>query len=212
MKDRDAAAPGSHTEKDRNATPKTPGGQVHLDTSRLVLRAARTEDAESLNEAFKDPEVMRYWSEPAHSSKARTEEWVSGMVGGSQNGLTDFVICLKPDMMSIGKIGVWQDQEIGFLLAKRHWGKGLAFEALQIILPYLFGTAGFSFLTADIDPRNKASEGLLRKVGFELDGYQERSMQIGNEWVDSQYLKLTKARWEQICLGAATDFEKAQAW
>lgn len=35
--------------------------QVELQSARLCLRAAVTEDAEHLHHAFKDPEVMRYW-------------------------------------------------------------------------------------------------------------------------------------------------------
>ena len=119
------------------------------------------------------------------------------MLGSTQNGRTDFIISLTAEEIPIGKIGVWQDQEIGFLLVRERWGQGLALEALQAILPHLFETVNFEYLTADIDPRNKASNGLLRKVGFEDDGYKERSMQIGDEWVDSQYLKLTKSRWQQ---------------
>lgn len=120
------------------------------------------------------------------------------MVGSKQNGRTDFVIVLTAENTPIGKIGVWQDQEIGFLLGRERWGKGLALEALRAMLPHLFETVHFEHLTADIDPRNKASNGLLRKVGFEGDGYKDRSMQIGDEWVDSQYLKLAKVRWEQV--------------
>ena len=118
------------------------------------------------------------------------------MVGSPQNGRTDFIISLRAEDSAIGKIGVWQDQEIGFLLARERWGQGLALEALQAILPHLFDTVNFDHLTADIDPRNKASDGLLRKVGFEDDGYKENSMKIGEEWVDSQYLKLTKTKWQ----------------
>jgi [ribosomal protein S5]-alanine N-acetyltransferase len=137
-------------------------------------------------------------SEPPHASIERTKEWMSNMAGSKQNGRTDFIIVVKDGSKAIGKIGVWQDQEIGFLLARDYWGKGLAQEALQAILPHLFERIGFEHLTADIDPRNKASERLLKKVGFEFDGYQERSMQIGDEWVDSQYLKLTKERWMSV--------------
>ena len=142
---------------------------------------------------------MLKWSrsEPPHASLDRTKQWVSSMTESRQNGRTDFVIQLKEGNRAIGKIGVWQDQEIGFLLGREHWGKGLAFEALQTMLLHLFGTIGFEYLTADIDPRNKASEKLLKKVGFLDDGYQERSMQIGDEWVDSQYLKLTKETWKK---------------
>lgn len=118
------------------------------------------------------------------------------MINSPGNGVTDFIICLKPDLTPIGKIGVWQDQEIGFLPRRKQWGKGLAVEALGVIPPHLFEERHFSHLTADIDPRNIASGSLLRKMGFENDGYKEKTLQVGDEWVDSQYLKLTKEQWQ----------------
>lgn len=35
--------------------------QVELTTDRLLLRGAIPDDAEYLNDAFGDPEAMRYW-------------------------------------------------------------------------------------------------------------------------------------------------------
>lgn len=37
------------------------GGKVEIQTTRLVLRAAKAGDELALNTAFSDPEVMRYW-------------------------------------------------------------------------------------------------------------------------------------------------------
>ena len=119
------------------------------------------------------------------------------MMNGSQNGVTDFIMCLKPDLSPIGKIGVWQDEEIGFLLARSQWGNGLAQEALQVVLSYLFNDKGFAQLTADIDPRNAASRKLLNKVGFEEYDFKEKTVEINGEWVDSQYLKLTKTQFSR---------------
>ena len=120
------------------------------------------------------------------------------MVNSAQNGTTDFIMCAKPDLTPIGKMGVWQDHEIGFLLEREFWGQGLAFEGLQICVPYLLGDGRMEYLTADTDPRNKASIGLLKKCGFAEDGYKEKTFEIGGEWVDSQYLRLTKERWAEV--------------
>ena len=120
------------------------------------------------------------------------------MINGPQNGLTDFIICLKPDDTVIGKVGVWQGDEIGFLLDHSYWHKGLAKEALTGILPYLFDVRKFESISADIDPRNEASVGILKKVGFEFEKLEERTMQIDGEWVDSLYLRLTKERWSGL--------------
>ena len=119
------------------------------------------------------------------------------MTNNTGNGVRDFIICLKPGLTPIGKCGVWEGNEIGFLLVKEQWGKGLALEALRVVLPQLFDDLGFESLVADIDPRNDASLGLLKKVGFEDDGYKEKTLEINGEWVDSQYLKLTGERWRE---------------
>jgi [ribosomal protein S5]-alanine N-acetyltransferase len=126
----------------------------------------------------------------------RTKEWITNMSKSPQNGVTDFIICLKPDLTPIGKIGVWQDQEIGFLVSRKHWRKGLAKEALDAILPYLFGR-GVERLVADIDPRNDASKGILKVMGFEEGELVKGTAVIGGETVDSLYLYLSRERWEE---------------
>jgi [ribosomal protein S5]-alanine N-acetyltransferase len=126
---------------------------------------------------------------------ARTQQWIKMMIDSSANGVTDFIICLKPNLVPIGKIGIWQGEEIGFLLARQYWGQGLAREALELISNHLFEKKGLILITADTDPRNAASIGLLKAVGFEEYEFKERTFQIGDEWVDSLYLKLTKEAW-----------------
>ncbi len=48
-------------------------GKIEISTSRLLIREARQRDAVALYEAFRDPEVMRYWygfrpSKPRHTT------------------------------------------------------------------------------------------------------------------------------------------------
>jgi ribosomal-protein-alanine N-acetyltransferase len=117
------------------------------------------------------------------------------MTAGAQNGVTDFVICLKPDLTPVGKCGIWQGEEIGFMLARAHWRKGLAAEALRAVLPYFFSERGMLEIVADVDPRNTSSMALLQKLGFVVYDFKERTFQLGDEWVDSSYLKLTKEQW-----------------
>lgn len=121
------------------------------------------------------------------------------MMKGTYNGISDFVICLKSDQdRPVGKMGVWSSEEIGFMLHRSYWHKGLALEALNGIIPYLFEVRQLGSLTADIDPRNEASRGILKKVGFEYESFEEKTLQVGEEWVDSEYLRLTKERWRSL--------------
>ncbi|KAL8376922.1 hypothetical protein RB595_007852 [Gaeumannomyces hyphopodioides] len=207
-----------------------------LRSPRLVLRAARDEDAAELYKAFSDPEVMRYWSTLPHESLSETEKWVHGMTAAPCNGVTDFIVCLRmsrrrpsqdgdaddpqqngtgveskdgeqqgqgdekeEDLLPIGKAGVWRDTEIGFMLARPYWGRGLAAEALKLVLDHLFAGHGDvgrdQLVVADVDPRNAASLALLKKLGFEEYDFREKTFQVGEQWVDSTYLGLTGESW-----------------
>jgi [ribosomal protein S5]-alanine N-acetyltransferase len=136
-------------------------------------------------------------SEPPHANIDRTRAWLRSMINSPANGVTDFIITVSPSHTPIGKIGVWQGEEIGFLIARPYWGKGLAKEALQLILNHLFSDKDFQVIVADCDPRNAASIGVLKKMGFEQYDFKEKSFEINGEWVDSMYLSLDKARWEK---------------
>lgn len=140
-------------------------------------------------------------SEPPHKDIERTREWVSSMIKNEQNGVTDFVICLKPDNKPVGKMGIWSGDEIGFILNRSHWQKGLAVEAISKVLPYFFDVRQFDSISADTDPRNQASIGLLKRFGFEEDRYEENTFKIGDLWVHSLYLRLSKERWKQNSSG-----------
>ncbi|EXJ58379.1 hypothetical protein A1O7_05804 [Cladophialophora yegresii CBS 114405] len=142
-----------------------------------------------------------------HTNPSETSTWVQRMTAAAQNGVSDFIIVHKATASPIGKIGVWQDQEIGFLLSRSYWGQGLAQEALHGVLPYLFGEKGMEEITADVDPRNHRSIRLLERVGFVTTGFKERTWEIGSEWVDSLYLGLRRERWEG---GHSKDSDRAE--
>jgi [ribosomal protein S5]-alanine N-acetyltransferase len=118
------------------------------------------------------------------------------MTRSAQNGTTDFIIVHTEADHVIGKIGVWQDEEIGFFLSRKYWGQGMATEALLAIMEYLFHERSFQKITADVDPRNTRSTKLLQSLGFEKTGFEEKTLEIGGEWVDSVYLALGKQAWE----------------
>lgn len=109
----------------------------------------------------------------------------------------------EPDIRPvIGKIGIYapldvsKSGEIGFLLNGSYHRRGLVSEALSAVLEYLFEQKGVETITTDVDPRNEASIGILEKHGFVLTGRAPRTLEIGGQWVDSEYRTLTKSSWE----------------
>ena len=67
--------------------------------------------------------------------------------------------------------------EVGYRLARSHWGQGFATEAVTAIREYAFGVLRMPRLIALIDPQNTASIRVAEKVGMHyerevmLEGY-----------------------------------------
>lgn len=156
-----------------------------IQTERLLLCAAVPSDAEALHKCFSDPETMKYWSTLPHTTMAQTEEWLHTMIANPQNGVLDFIIVENATTTPIGQIGIWSGNEIGFVIASSHWRRGLVSEALERVLPYFFAVGGMDTITADVDPRNEASIGILGKFGFVETRRREGTFELGGVWMDS---------------------------
>lgn len=161
---------------------------TRLVTPRLTLRKPQPTDAAALHLAMREPAAMRYWAHPEHAALAETEAFVAKMLAADQAGGDEFVI--EHQGAVIGKAGMWRRWEIGFLLRPDHWGKGLAREALDALIAHLFAAHDTDHLTAEVDPRNAASLGLLARMGFRETHRAERTMQWREEWCDSVYVRL----------------------
>jgi RimJ/RimL family protein N-acetyltransferase len=146
------------------------------------------DDAEALYAIFRDPETMLYWSTLPHVSLAQTLEFMTRTIEACDcGGADDFAVVFEGRV--IGKAGVWQNDEIGYIIAREAWGQGLANEAVRAVIARAFAL-GRARLQADVDPRNTRSLKLLKKLGFRETGTAKRTYQIGNEWTDSVYLEL----------------------
>ncbi|KAF9531383.1 acyl-CoA N-acyltransferase [Crepidotus variabilis] len=187
-------------------------GKIHIRTPRLFIRAAETEDLDGLHECMSDENSMRYWSCAPYTNLSQTTDFLDQMIVGKFNGHLDFSVCLLPVSNSpdsdsttsptfIGKAGLYNGHEIGFIFNKKYWGKGYAFEALDAILNHYWNRRLNSLsdilsepqpVEADVDPRNDASLKLLRKLGFVKTGYAKNTFQTHLGWCDSVYLKMER--------------------
>ena len=159
-----------------------------IQTERLVMRRATMADTQPMHQLMKNPVAMRYWSSLPHERIEQTQEWMQSMVDAPREESDDFIVTL--DGALIGKLGCWRLPEIGFLLDPALWGRGLATEALGAFIARR-RSLGSGDLTADVDPRNMASIRLLTRAGFVETGRAQQTWQLGEEWCDSVYLRLT---------------------
>ena len=162
---------------------------TEIRTERLLLRPARANDLEAFHTILGDRDATAYWSTPPHSDIAETESWLAAMLAIDPAKGEDFVIEL--DGRVIGKAGLFEFPEIGFILHPDAWGKGYAAEALGPVLDRAFSIHRLPHVEADVDPRNEASLRLLQRLGFAETGRAQRTWKVGDEWCDSVYLSLT---------------------
>ena len=148
-----------------------------LSTNRLFLRPVVGSDAPALFEARGDAEVMRYWDWPGQQSVEAVEQVIAKHIPELAEETTLWwVAALSPDGPAIGECDLSEIDrhhsrgEVGFLFARRHWGKGYAGEAMERVIDYGFGDLELERLWARCHEGNAASVRLLEKLGFIYEG------------------------------------------
>lgn len=168
-----------------------------LDTPDLHLRRVALKDAEALFAMLADEESMKYWSSPPVADVSDALEVLERDVESDARGDSIcWAVTLKGEDEMIGKCILFQFSpanrraEIGFILNRNYWRRGLMFQALQAVIHFAFTDLKLHRLEADVDPDNAGSLGVLEKLGFQREGlFRDRWLSHG-EWVDSVMLGL----------------------
>jgi ribosomal-protein-alanine N-acetyltransferase len=158
--------------------PKTFPG---LETDRLILREIRLDDRYGIFGNFSDEEVAKWFFDVPYSEIEQADEIIQAFISEFKEGkgLT-WAIALKGSKELVGTCGygevvIGSCGEIGFDLAKEHWGKGLMSEALSAIIDYGFNILGLSKVEAHTYSTNSRAIRLLRKLGFQLEDVRDDS-------------------------------------
>lgn len=163
-----------------------------LTTERLVLRALRPSDAERVFAMRSDPHVMRHVNRPL----AKSLEDASALIDlitttVAANDAVQWAITLQGDDTFIGIIGFWRlvkehhYGELGYTLAREHWGQGYISEAIGAVVHFGFNTLSFHRIEAITRPANVASIRALEKNGFVREGHFKESIFWNGTFHDS---------------------------
>jgi len=85
---------------------------------------------------------------------------------------------------------------LGYTLSEQHQGRGLMNSALADILHWAFRIRQLHRVMANYMPRNERSGRLLRKLGFQVEGYARDYLLINGEWEDHVLSSLTNTEWK----------------
>jgi ribosomal-protein-alanine N-acetyltransferase len=76
---------------------------------------------------------------------------------------------------------------IGYWLGRAHWNKGIMTEAIREITKYGFNELGLKRIHAGTFPQSKASQRVLQKNAFKLEGILRKNIKKGNRFI-GEYL------------------------
>ena len=150
---------------------------IRIETERLILRPWQISDLNDLYEYASVPGVgeMAGWNH--HKSQEETKQILDMFIQQKKT----LALVLKENEKVIGSLGIEemkpdpegpdkQGRELGYVLSKDYWGRGLMPEAVMAVVDYCFRVLGYDYLTCGHFLRNDRSRRVVEKCGFQYFG------------------------------------------
>jgi len=176
-----------------------------IETRRLILRPWQEEDAESLYEYAKDPDVGPPAGWPPHTSAENSRALIRSVLSAPHT----YAVCLKNNI-PIGSIGLKlkghtdmtdrEDEcELGYWIGKPFWGQGLIPEAAKELLRYAFDELGMGAVWCGYYDGNEKSHRVQEKLGF-VYHHTTHDLEVSllKERRTGHTSLLTKERWKTL--------------
>ena len=143
-----------------------------LETARLTLREMTIDDLDFISSMLAHPEVMRYY--PKCYSREEAEAWVERQIGRyASHGHGLWLVSDKETMTPVGQVGLAphivdgvEEAEVGYLIHRPFWRRGLASEAAAGVRDYAFGVLAKPRVISLIRPENTPSQAIARRIGM----------------------------------------------
>lgn len=173
-----------------------------IQTARLVLRPLTATDADALFAICSDPEIMQYWASLPWTTRQEAVDHIAQATSHLADG-SSLRLAIAPAQGGavIGTVALFafneqsSRAELGYLLARAEWGRGLMQEALVAVIDYGITTLGLRRFEADIDPRNLRSARRLEHLGFTEEGYLRERWVVDGITSDTALYGLLAREW-----------------
>ena len=148
-----------------------------LETPRLILRKVALDDLEDVFAYSSDGEVTRFLRWGPHRTLEETESYIREVLREYDEGRDGpWAVEHRQTGRVVGSVHLMaisaqhSKAEIGFVLSRSHWNRGLISEALTRVLEYSFESIGLNRIEGFCLLDNRAGIGVLEKVGMKREG------------------------------------------
>jgi RimJ/RimL family protein N-acetyltransferase len=171
-----------------------------IETARLRLRPFHFEDIDDILALGEDPEMARYMSMPQPFRRADAERVIARQILADPNERFGWAAELEGAV--VGWVNLIFDREnrraeVGYGIARDHWGKGLATEAARAAIDAAFATfPDLNRVRAMADARNIGSQRVMEKLGMKREGVLRQNQVVRGEFIDEAWYGLLRSEWE----------------
>ena len=158
---------------------------IVVESERLIVRPVEEADLPALLLVNGDDVATRFLPYAPWRSLADGRVWLERMkLMGARGESIQYVVTERASGLAIGTCLLFRYEEssaraeLGYVLGRNYWGRGLMREALVAVINCAFGAYELRRLEAEVDPLNQASSGLLERLGFTREG------QLRKRWID----------------------------
>ena len=161
-----------------------------IKTDRLILRPLDSSDLATVHMYASDEENTTYMLWLPNDTIEQTKQFLNRVTNEWKKEVPNYYeFAIVFEGLQIGAISVMLNDsrnigELGWILNKRYWKKGIAIEAALAIKDFALNVLKLQKLVAHCDYRNIASSNLMQKLGMTLeDDTGTRTYSKSNETV-----------------------------
>jgi RimJ/RimL family protein N-acetyltransferase len=174
--------------------------QIH--TPRLNLRRPRSDDATAISDYRGLPEVARYqsWEQFGIDDAKRFISDQLAVEPATPGSWLQLMITLVESGQLIGDFGIHftshAQVELGITLDPRYQHRGLASEALEGVLSYVFDRLNMHRVSATTDAENKAAQNLFQRLGFRQEAHLVEHISFMGAWGSEYVFAMLQREWQ----------------
>lgn len=163
-----------------------------MTSPQVRLREFSADDVDPIHDWLRDPDCARFTSWEVQDRDAAVDTVARAMADARQSPRSVWELAVEAaEGEVVGSVRIrvesWRHRrgDIGYVLRRRFWGRGLATAAVDEAVTFAFGHVGLHRMSATVHPDNERSIRVLQRSGFTFEARMHDHMIAGDGYRDS---------------------------